>query len=534
VELRRIALALCAALASGGLLAACGLMQRPWFALSFVALVPWLAALDGARTLRGALASALAMSLAFAVCVFAWFADAIAAYTGAPFALAWLVLLLLAPALEPQLFAFAAVRWWMRNASRPVAALAGAAAWVGAEWALPKLFADSLGHGLLPAPWLRQAGELAGVGGLTLMLLLVNDAVLAALRALASRRPRSALAPLAACTALAGALALYGALRLRALEAEIARAPRVTAGIVQADIARYGELARALGSFDAVASILETHFALSHAALARGPLDLLLWPETVYPTTFGAPKSEDGAAFDRALAAFVGRTGIPLVFGAYDAEAGREYNAAFFLEAEREDRGRSDPRPSVRFAAYRKAALFPLTERVPAWLDGPRVRAALPWLGTWSPPDGGARSVALALDGRSVRVAPLICYDALAPDLVRAAVREGAELIVTLSNDAWFAFGAGPRLHLAMAAFRSLETRRAQLRATPTGISAVISPTGEITAQLPVHAREALVATVPLLAGPPPPFARLGDWLGPPAALAAALLAALGRPRQLK
>ena len=529
-----------AASASGGLLAVCGLMQRPWFALTFVALVPWLAALDGARTLRAALGAALAMSLAFTACVFPWFADAIVAYTGAPLALAWLVLLLLAPVLEPQLFVFAGARWLVRGATRPLAALAGALAWVGAEWALPKLFADSLGHGLLPAPWLRQAGELAGVGGLTLVVLLANEAVLSALRAL--RRPRAALAPAALGAALVAALALYGALRLRTLEAEIARAPRVTAGIAQADIARYGELARALGSFDAVAEILETHFALSHAALARGPLDLLLWPETVYPTTFGAPKSEDGAAFDRALGAFVGRIGIPLVFGAYDAEGGREYNAAVLLEpdpdrgasAPARDRGASAPPgpASVRFATYRKAALFPLTERVPGWLDGPRVRAALPWLGTWAPPDGGARSLPLALDGRSVRVAPLICYDALEPGLVRAAVREGAELIVTLSNDAWFAYGAGPRLHLAMAAFRSLETRRAQLRATPTGISAAISPTGEITAQLGVHAREALVATVPLLASPPPPFARFGDWLGPSAAALAAALSLLGTPRR--
>ena len=514
--LRRLALTVSAALASGAALAACGLMQRPWFALIFVALVPWLAVLDGARTLRASLGAALAMSLAFAACVFPWFADAMVAYTGAPLALAWLVLLLLAPALEPQLFVFAAVRWLVRGAALR-GAFAGALAWVGAEWALPKLFADSLGHGLLPAPWLRQAGELAGAGGLTLVVLLVNESVLAVLRALAARRARSALAPAAAGLALVGALALYGAPRLRALEAEIARAPKVTAGIAQADIARYGELARALGSFDAVAEILETHFALSHAALAEASLDLLLWPETVYPTTFGSPKSEDGAAFDRALGAFVGRTGIPLVFGAYDAEGGREYNAAVLLEPDRAPRGPA----SVRFATYRKAALFPLTERVPAWLDGPRVRAALPWLGSWSPPDGGARSLPLALDGRSVRVAPLICYDALEPGLVRAAVREGAELIVTLSNDAWFAYGAGPRLHLAMAAFRSLETRRAQLRATPTGISAAISPTGEITAQLGVHAREALVATVPLLSGPPPPFVRLGDWLGAVAAVAA-------------
>ena len=260
-------------------------------------------------------------------------------------------------------------------------------------------------------------------------------------------------------------------------------------------------------------------------ALGAAPLDLLVWPETVYPTTFGAPKSPDGAAYDRTLGAFVGLVGVPLVFGAYDADGGEEYNAAVLLEPDGPER--------VRFATYRKAALFPLTERVPAWLDGPRLRAALPWLGTWKP-GGGPRSLPLELGGRAVRVAPLICYDALVPRLVHEAVREGAELIVTLSNDAWFAYGDGPRLHLAMAAFRSLETRRAQLRATPTGISAAISPTGEITAQLGVHAREALVATVPLLASPPGPFARTGDWLGPGAALASLALLGAARARQVK
>ena len=494
-------------------------MEREWLPLLFVALVPWLAVLDGAHGLRASLGAALLLALGFAACVFEWFADAMAAYTGAPLGLAWLVLLLLAPVLEPQLFVFVVVRRLASRVGRARAASAGALAWVAAEWALPKLFADSLGHGFLPAPWLRQAADLAGAPGLTLVVLLVNEAALATLHALRLRRPRAAFAPVAFAVLLMGALALYGALRLRALEAEIARAPRLTAGIVQADIARYGQLARELGSGGAVASILEAHFALSHEALAQRPLDLLLWPETVYPTTFGAPKSPDGEAFDRALGAFVRQVGIPLVFGAYDAEGTSEYNAAILLEPDREGR--------VRFAAYRKASLFPLTERVPAWLDSPALRKRLPWLGSWSPPDAAPHTLPLALGGRSVRVAPLICYDALEPALVRAALREGAELIVTLSNDAWFAYGSGPRLHLAMAAFRSLESRRAQLRATPTGISAVVLPTGEIAAQLDVHARDALVASVPLLSGPPGPFARFGDWLGPVAALGAATL--LGR-----
>jgi apolipoprotein N-acyltransferase len=539
----------CAAAASGAALGLCARMERAWLPLLFIALVPWLAALDRARSLAGALGAALLFALAWSTCVFGWFAAAIVAYTGAPLGVAWLVLLALAPLLEPQLFVFALTRWRTRHAGRAFAALTGALAWVGAEWALPKLFADSLGHGLLPSAWLRQGADVAGVGGLTFAVVVVNECALALLRAAGLVRPRSELgtpalradrrtaalraarAPAGVATAAIAALALYGALRLRALEAELARAPRLTAGIVQADIARYGRLAREVGSFDAVAGILEAHFALSHRVLALAELDLLLWPETVYPTTFGAPKSEDGEGFDRALAAFVGRTGIPLVFGAYDTDAGREYNAAFLLEPDGdgrsrpdhdEGRARLDQGPErVRFATVRKAALFPFTERVPAWLDSEPLRKALPWLGSWSP-GRSERVLPLALGGRSVRLAPLICYDALDPALARAALREGAELIVTLSNDAWFAEGAGPHLHLAMAAFRSLETRRAQLRATPTGVSAVVLPNGEIAAQLPVHARDVLAATVPLLSGPPGLFARFGDWLGPLAALGAA------------
>jgi apolipoprotein N-acyltransferase len=126
-------------------------------------------------------------------------------------------------------------------------------------------------------------------------------------------------------------------------------------------------------------------------------------------------------------------------------------------------------------------------------------------------------------DGRRLQLAPLICYDAVAPELAIAAVREGAELLVTLSNDAWFAAGEGPHLHLVVSAFRSLETRRPQLRATNTGISAVISATGELLTQAGVHERAALVASVP--AGPRSGTLMLawGDWFGR-AALVAGLL----------
>src|SRR5262249_24774882 len=170
----------------------------------------------------------------------------------------------------------------------------------------------------------------------------------------------------------------------------------------------------------------------------------------------------------------------------------------------------------LEFETYRKASLFPLTERVPDVLGGESVRHWLPWMGTWAPGAGGEVLALRLSDDCTVRVAPLICYDALAPALVRQAVRDGAEVIVTLSNDSWFADGPAPWLHLVGAAFRSIETRRPQLRATNTGISAVIDASGTIVARTDVDRRAVLAATVRPEAHAATLVLRWGEWLGPP------------------
>jgi apolipoprotein N-acyltransferase len=515
---------------------ACAPIEAPGHLLLFVALVPWLAALDAAPGAAAALGSAVAMSVGFAIAVCAWFAPAMAGYTGSPLWVGWAALLVLAPVLQPQLVVFALARRAAGpSGARGLAAArragAAACAWIAADWALPKLFGDTLGHGLHPSPWLRQAADLAGAPVLTLALLLVNEAVLRAVRA-ALRGParlgsrlRAALAPAAAAAGIAAALAGYGAFRTSELARRAPPQPLLTAALVQADVSGYARLRQELGTFDAAHFILGEHFALSSQALAKAGVDVVLWPETVYPTTFGAPKSPDGAAFDREIAGFAAATGVPLVFGAYDADTGAEYNSAFFLA------------PDGGFEVYRKTALFPLTERVPGWMDAAWVRGVLPWLGTWQP-GTGARVVALPLaDGRRIPAVPLICYDAVDPRLARAGVGAGAELLVTLSNDSWFAWGHGPHQHLVVSAFRSIETRRPQVRVTNTGKSAVIDAAGELRGTLGVHEAGVLVARVPAGPGGTTLAVRFGDWLSPAAlGLSAVLLAApaarrAGRPR---
>jgi apolipoprotein N-acyltransferase len=549
MSLRPRLLACAAVAASACAFALYARVEYPWLVLGWIALVPWLALVDRTRSTRAALGAGLLMCEGFVLAVFGWFAAAIQNYTGASWPMAMLVLLLLAPLLQPQFIAFAAARHLVQRHAGGFwrVALIGACVYVGTEWASPKLFGDTLGHGLYASALMRQAADLAGAHGLTFVLIVANECALRVIHALVGRseitpapsdhhrakkldppqisrpgfrtRIRRALPPAGCVAALVVGLLAYGAVRIDELRSDGSPRNLVTAGLVQADISHYGRLASQLGTFDAVRMILNTHFALSEEAMHRGDLDLLVWPETVYPTTFGSPKSEEGAAFDREIGAFVESAGVPLVFGAYDIDGGEEFNAAVFMEPAADGQ--------VAFQTYRKESLFPLTERVPWLMQSDLVRRWLPWLGAWKP-GRGPRVLPLKLrNGRVLRIAPLICYDAVDPSHTIDAVRHGADFIVTLSNDSWFAAGAGPRLHLVVSAFRSIETRRPQLRATNTGISAVITATGDLLGTIGVDKRAILVEAVTPAHGATTLMLAWGDWFGPTALISGAVLLAL-------
>ncbi len=484
----------------------------PWVALGWIGLVPWLRALDRVRSMRGALVAGLAMAVAFELAVFGWFASAIADYSEVTPLVPLLVLTVSSPLLQPQFVTVALARTWLkrrRPAPLVMTVLLSASVYVATESVTPKLFGDTLGYPLYGSPWWRQGADLAGVPGLTFVLVVVNELVCGAWRARvggAALAARAVLAPLALAATAIAALAGYGAWRCAVLDAR-PNEEAVTIGFVQANLGHYDRMAAEIGRYETVRTILDTYVALSAPALARDDLAMLVWPETVYPTTFGKPKSEAGAAFDQEIVDFVARAGVPLMFGAYDTDGGAEFNAAFFLAPDARA-----PRP---FAIYRKTRLFPLTERVPALLDAPWLRRLLPWLGTWSE-GAGARVVPVPTrGGATLQVAPLICYDVLDPALARAAAAAGAEVIVTLSNDSWFAFGTGPELHLQGAAFRSIETRRPQVRATNTGISAVIDATGRMVERVGVDRRATTIATIRPARAVTTLVVRFGEWIDP-------------------
>jgi len=79
---------------------------------------------------------------------------------------------------------------------------------------------------------------------------------------------------------------------------------------------------------------------------------------------------------------------------------------------------------------------------------------------------------------------------------VRREMARGAVLLVNLSNDAWLGVGPGPEQHLAMVAVRAIENRTWVIRATTTGISAIIDPFGRVVARVPANRPEVLIGSV--------------------------------------
>lgn len=470
--------------------------------LGFVLLVPWLMVLDGRKSAGGTLLCALAMCLAYTGAGFAWFGAAFGRYTQLGEAAGVALLLLAAPLFQPQFFAYAlvrllAARWYGRG----VCAMAAAASWVALEWLAPRLLGDSLGYGLYPSRSLRQAADVGGTAGLTFLLLLANEGVALGL-ARYREGWRAAARPLALAALIPAVLGAYGAAVLSGSPSPAGKPLRM--GLVQANMDDYERQRQEKGAYAVVREVLDRHFAMGYDAVARQRAEALLWSETAYPTTFGKPKSEAGADFDREIADYVNAAAVPLVFGTYDRDERGEYNAAAFVQPGRGLVG-----------MYRKSHLFPFTEYLPAWLDGPLVRSLLPWTGKWLP-GSGARVFPLRLaDGREIPVLPLICRDDVDPVLAIAGARLGGQVILTMSNDSWFSGdGPGARLHQAAAAFRSVETRLPQFRVTTNGFSAAIDASGDILAGTGVGEPALVIADLPVQTPAPTLMVLWGDWVG--------------------
>jgi apolipoprotein N-acyltransferase len=214
----------------------------------------------------------------------------------------------------------------------------------------------------------------------------------------------------------------------------------------------------------------------------------VVWPESSVPFLYDR---------DARLAAMLQDTvrahGIYLFFGNDDLETSAAGERRIYVGAKL-----LSPEGRVT-ARYRKIHLVPFGEYVPLqrlFTFGGRFAAKLVQeVSDFSP---GSEAVTGDVDGH--RVGGFICYEAIFPGLVRRFPAAGAELLVNVTNDAWYGTTSAPYQHLAMAAFRAVENRRYLVRAANTGITAVVDPWGRVLEATRLFDRAVLVREVPLVA----------------------------------
>ncbi len=377
----------------------------------------------------------------------------------------------------------------------------------------------TMAHGPAALPWLllgntqanaslfNQFADVAGVGGLTLWIWLVNGAIFWALEA----RPVPARVAMATCAVLLFAAPIvYGQWRLPQLEtstesAEVAYVQPAVTPHEWADV-------KSGSRVDLLATLASERLRAIPADSLRP--SLIVWPETALPVYPDIRRQRDLYA---RLARWTELHDVSLLTGAitrYDsapaltveavvaekyAQVTPYYNSALFFGAAR--------RPQQ----YDKIYMIPFAERVPLveW------RPALAALGVAS---GGVGGYGLGrrgqlLDRGDSRFGTLICYESLFGDHVRELVVQGAEFLVVLAQDGWWGQSAGYQQHFALTRLRAIETRRAVLMSTVTGRSGLIYPDGSAP-----HTTDWMEQTVQQVSVPvlhePTYYTLNGDWIG--------------------
>ncbi|OIO05743.1 MAG: apolipoprotein N-acyltransferase [Desulfovibrionaceae bacterium CG1_02_65_16] len=225
---------------------------------------------------------------------------------------------------------------------------------------------------------------------------------------------------------------------------------------------------------------VQKYLRLSRQVADAASPELIIWPETSMPFYF-----QDAGPLRTPVLDFVREGDAALVLGspAYQRTDGPRsfilFNRAFLLD-------KHNPAPLW----YDKEHLVPFGEYMPL-ADILPLQKLVSGVGDFVP---GQNERALKNGNLSLGV--LVCYEAIFAGLAQDRVSQGANLLVNISNDAWFGDTSAPHQHLQLAALRAIEQGRYLVRSTNTGISAFIDPLGRITVAGPQFTELAVAGVV--------------------------------------
>ncbi|HZY59858.1 MAG TPA: apolipoprotein N-acyltransferase [Candidatus Binataceae bacterium] len=453
--------------------------------LAWVALIPLLYAIEG-RRLRGVFGYAMLQGFVFFVISLYWAIIPLHTFADAPLWMAVGPMLLLA-AVEALFIAasIVAATFVTRRLRIPIV-LTLPVAWTAVEWLrswFPIGFPWNLmGYAAYRNLGLIQFAELTGVYGVSALIVLFNAVIYTVIAAPPSAN-RLKVRSLSALTALMVAAMAFSGLRLADLEHQ-SYDGALKFAMVQGNIPQSIKWNPNFRS-----SSFEVYVDQTLRAAKDHP-DLIVWPEAaaafyfqpdnVYP----AGLSSDSKYRDLLLQ-LARKAGAPILFGAPAFHIGENeidsFNRAYLVSAD-----------GQMVDYYDKMDLAPFAEYVPARkLFGFFVHKVVVGLGEFVP---GQRQT--LFDVKGAKLAVLICYEGIFPDLSARAVDHGANVLLNITNDAWYGNSSAPYQLLAMSALRSVETHTPMVRVANTGISTVITPEGKITARTDLFTRGTEVQTV--------------------------------------
>jgi apolipoprotein N-acyltransferase len=398
---------------------------------------------------------------------FYWLLEMLKVFSGFPVPLCIVFMAILCAyqggriALAGWLYGRAEARGWPKA---PIFALAFATS----ELVFPLLFPWYYGASVHNAPALMQVADLGGpilVG----LVLVASNLALAELVIAWRTRTAADRRVVAVGLALPILAAAYGFLRMRSVDAAIAAAEKVRIGIVQGNAKLFDRT-----------NAMEVHVRRTRELAQKKEADLVVWSEAAIPRAFTEARYEDEVA-----RAITKQLGVPTIVGTVLRRPPKEpgtraehFNTALMAGEGGKILGRYDKQYLLAFGEY-----LPFGEMFPI-------------LYKWSPNSGRFTSGTSLepLTWGEHRIATLICYEDILPSFVHKLVKHGdPDLIVNLTNDAWFGDSTEPWIHLALAKLRAVEHRRFLVRATNSGVSAIVDAAGRVVAHGGTFREETIV-----------------------------------------
>jgi apolipoprotein N-acyltransferase len=406
--------------------------------------------------------------------------------------------------LIPALALYPLVR--LRNMPRPSALAVVVGAFVTVEWlhslgdlSYPWL---ALGYTQLRSIALAQIADVTGVWGVSLVVIALN-AVIYDWVARAVNNHQWLAEPGRAALRLGGRMLavlavplVYGVARLVDYSPLPSKPVRIA--LVQANINPWRKW-----EYADMEPLLARHLAVQDSLRQFERFDLAIWSETAMPISL---LDATGARINARIRSWCDSTDAAVLLGFADIEGYqpiKAYNAAILITPRAE-----------HFPVHRKSRLTPFGEYMPFSDAFPELARMLQWgvgISSWAK-GPGATVLPLVRTDTLARLGVMICIESIYPNYVADYVRRGANVLVVITNDAWYDGTPGPDQHFAIAQMRAIETRRPIARCANSGITGFISPTGQVVLRAP-----ALQATC--IAAPVHPqheltlFVRAGDWV---------------------